>query len=352
MNRVNLAKSLVINCNLEPGQTITSEMIEVKSPGRGLQPNRKVDLIGKKAKRCFQAGDFFYPSDLAGDAVPPKKYKFKRPWGLPVRYHDFKTLLGKSNPDFLEFHFSYKDLNENIHKYFDHTYDLDLVVHSPDLFRGDHLLNLCALDEEYRSRSIKELQRVIDVTRSLKPFFRNNERTPLIASVGGFTKDAHVAPSERKQMYERIAESLSKLNADGVEILPQTLPPFPWYFGGQLYLNLFVEAEDTAAFCREYGYRVCLDISHSKLACNYYKHSFKDFIDRVGPYTAHLHIVDAQGVDSEGLQIGDGDLDFLALAEDLDRVAPKAPFIPEIWQGHENEGEGFWIALRALEQWF
>ena len=103
MNRVNLAKSLVINCNLEPGQTITSKMLEVKSPGRGLQPNRKADLIGRKAKRSFQVGDFFYPSDLAEDSIKAKDYKFKRPWGLPVRYHDFKTLLAKSNPDFLEF---------------------------------------------------------------------------------------------------------------------------------------------------------------------------------------------------------------------------------------------------------
>lgn len=26
-------------------------------------------------------------------------------------------------------------------------------------------------------------------------------------------------------------------------------------------------------------------------------------------------------------------------------------FIPEIWQGHINNGEGFWTALDRLEQW-
>jgi sugar phosphate isomerase/epimerase len=134
-----------------------------------------------------------------------------------------------------------------------------------------------------------------------------------------------------------------------VEILPQTLPPFPWYFGGQLYLNLFVDPQDTAEFCRQYGYRLCLDISHSKLACNHRKGSFKSFIQQVGPYTAHLHIADAAGVDGEGLQIGEGDLDFPALAADLAQVAPQASFIPEIWQGHKNEGEGFWLALERLE---
>ncbi|MDV7391212.1 N-acetylneuraminate synthase family protein, partial [Arthrospira platensis SPKY1] len=155
MNRENLAKSLVINCDLTVGQEITAEMIEVKSPGRGLQPNRKSELIGKKAKRNFHTGDFFFISDLEDEQIKPRPYKFSRPWGVPVRYHDFQSILTKSNPDFLEFHLSYKDLEENIEKYFDKSYDLDLVVHSPELFAGDHILDLCAKDDNYREQSIR-----------------------------------------------------------------------------------------------------------------------------------------------------------------------------------------------------
>ncbi|MGH2415145.1 MAG: N-acetylneuraminate synthase family protein, partial [Microcystaceae cyanobacterium] len=164
MNRETLAKSLVINCDLTLGQVITEEMIEVKSPGRGLQPNRKAELIGLQAKRCFKAGDFFFPSDLVQEQVQARHYQFKRPWGLPVRYHDFKALLAKSNPDLLEFHLSYKDLEQDLRQYFDKPYDLDLVVHSPELFSGDHILDLCSLDEDYRQHSIGELQKVINIT--------------------------------------------------------------------------------------------------------------------------------------------------------------------------------------------
>lgn len=353
MNRTALAKSLVINCDLEPGQVIAADMIEVKSPGRGLQPNRKSELIGRKANRPFKCGDFFFSSDLMRAQVEARNYTFKRPWGLPVRYHDFKALLRKANPDFLEFHLSYRDMEEDIQQYFGQTYDLNLVVHSPDLFAGDHLLNLCALDEAYRRRSVQELQRVIEITRSLKPFFKGTSRPLVVVSVGGFTKDAPLLdPSERIRLYELVAKSLSETDLHGVEIIPQTLPPFPWYFGGQLYLNLFVDPKDTAEFCQRYGYRLCLDVSHSKLACNHYGWSFKQFIEQVGPYTAHLHIADAEGVDGEGLQIGEGAIDFPALAEDLLKTAVDASFIPEIWQGHQNEGEGFWIALERLEKWF
>ncbi len=111
-----------------------------------------------------------------------------------------------------------------------------------------------------------------------------------------------------------------------------------------------MDPKDTVSFCRDYGYRLCFDISHAKLACTHFGWSFREYLEQVGPYSAHLHIADAKDVDGEGLQIGEGDIDFPALVEGLDRFAPEASFIPEIWQGHENEGEGFWVALEYLEK--
>ena len=352
MNRETLAKSLIINCDLQPGEVITEAMIEVKSPGKGLQPNRRKELIGKKAKRPLKIGDFFFASDLEEAQITAKNYKFNRPWGLPVRYHDFTKLLIKSNPDLLEFHLSYKDLEQDIKQYFDNTYDLDFVVHSPELFAGDHVLDLCSLDEDYRNHSIQELQRVIDITRQLKPYFKKASRPLIVTNIGGFTLDEPLPINQRQKYYELLLDSLSKLDQEGVEIIPQTMPPFPWHFGGQIYHNLFVAPQDIAEFCSQHNYRICLDISHSKLACNHHNFSFKEFVEKVGFYTAHLHIADAEGLDGEGLQIENGDIDFPALAEYLKKTAPNASFIPEIWQGHKNEGEGFWLALERLEIFF
>lgn len=352
INRTSLAKSLVATRNLKVGEKITADMITVKSPGRGLQPNRLDNLIGRSTKRSLKSGDFFFPSDLKKKSIMAKPYLFRRPWGIPVRYHDFKQLIDRTNPDFLEFHLSYKDMEEDIQKFFDREYDMGLTVHSPDLFAGDHLLDLASIDEEYRYRSIQELQRVVYITRDLKTYFKQTDKVLIIASLGGFSRDGFCNPIERAKMYERVADSLAQIDQEGVEIVAQTLPPFPWYFGGQLYLNLFVDPHDTADFCARNKIRLCLDISHSKLACNNFNWSFKEFIDCVGPYVAHLHIADAGGIDGEGLQIGEGDIDFPALATQLEKVAPKATFIPEVWQGHENNGEGFWIELERLRKWF
>ena len=96
--------------------------------------------------------------------------------------------------------------------------------------------------------------------------------------------------------------------------------------------------------------RVCLDVSHSKLACNHLHGSFSDFLSRILPHTAHLHLADASGVDGEGLQILDGEIDWVQLFALIQQHCPNASFIPEIWQGHKNRGEGAWLALERLER--
>jgi N-acetylneuraminate synthase len=353
MNRVTLAKSIYINQNLSKGEQIKDNMLEVKSPGKGLQPNRKDELVGRVLQRDMKAGDVFYEADLQLKiAAHARDYRFHRPWGIPVRYHDFKALMKKTNAKLLEFHLSYKDLELEIDKYFEEFIDKDVVIHCPELFAGDHTLDLCSIDKAYRQRSISELQRVIELTRNLGKFFRNQGCIGIVTNVGGFTEAAPLHGDEKKRCMALLLESLDQLDMEGVEILPQTMPPYPWHFGGQRYHNIFVESQDIVEFCKVNDYRICLDISHSKLASNHQKLSFTEFAEQVGPYTAHIHMADARGLDGEGLQIGDGEIDFANLARVLNKVAPKASMIPEIWQGHENEGEGFWLALDKLENYF
>ena len=190
-----------------------------------------------------------------------RNYKFRRPWGLPVRYHDYRELSAHSNPEFLEFHMSYRDIELSVDEMVPEPVPFGLVVHSPDLFPGDHILNLAADDLDYRRRSVQELQRVVDVTRELAARFRPGGKPLIVASLGGFSSDGPLPSSKLPGLYERVAESLQSLDEDGVEIIPQTLPPFPWYLGGQLFCNLFVNPEDTARFAHEYSRRLCLDMA-------------------------------------------------------------------------------------------
>lgn len=362
MNRVNLAKSLVAARRIEAGEVLTDADIDIKSPGRGLQPNAYDKLVGRTTTRALEVGDFFYATDL-GDAAPKgRAYEFRRPWGLAVRYHDVDTMTQDTTPDFLEFHFSYKDLDLPVAEVFakyDGGLPMGFTTHSPDLFAGDFLLNLASEDDAHWERSIRELQRVVDTTREMQQHFTkgadakaDSEGPVIVASLGGFTTDAFVAPADRERMYARVAAGLARVDDSGVRLCAQTLPPYPWYMGGQLYCNLFVDPRDTAEFAARYDRRLCYDVSHSKLSANYLGMSFAEATDLLAPHTEHLHLVDATGVDGEGVQVGDGEIDWAVLAQQLDAMAPGVSFIPEIWQGHVNDGEGFWIALERLEQWF
>ena len=349
INRENLAKSLVASTNIKSGTILEEKHIKVLSPGLGLSGQKINELIGKKIKRDMLEEDYFYSSDLNDFKVEPKKYKFDRPWGVPVRFHDFKEYYEKISPDNFEFHFSYTDLDLNPSDYLTGTYECDFVVHAPELFSGSRLMDLASPDEKYLNFSIKETQRVIDVTKDLKKYFPSTKTPMIVANIGGFTMDSLLPKEEIDTYYLRFEESLKKLDLDGVELIPQTMAPFPWHFGGQRYQNLFVHADEIVRWCSKLNLRICFDISHSRLTCNHFKEDFYDFVEKVSPFTSHLHLGDAMGVNGEGLQIGDGDIDFVKLGIILKQKCPKASFIPEIWQGHKNGGEGFWIALEKLE---
>ena len=353
MNREFLAKSIIASRNIKRGEIINESDLDIKSPGKGLVPYRKKELLGKVMKRDIKEGGFFFEKDIYDSPHKSKGYKFRRPFGIPVRYHDFKENIRKSNFDMVEFHLSYKDMELDIESFFDSRgYDMDFVIHSPELFEGDHIMDLSSDDTLYRARSIKELQRVIDITRIIKHYFQKASRPKIIINAGGASQDKQIPIKDRKNKYKSIANALKEIDSKGVEIIPQTMPPFPWHFGGQRFHNLFMEADEIKSFCNGNDIRICLDISHSKLVCNNSNQSFKEFLEKVAPFTAHIHIVDAAGIDQEGLQIYDGEIDFAMVASILDKYCPSSSFIPEIWQGHKNESQGFWIALERLEKYF
>jgi N-acetylneuraminate synthase len=352
MNRVTLAKSIYAAKDLAEGVYLSENDIVIKSPGRGLQPNFISELLSKPLKRAVKKGDVFYPDDIVTGGIKPRKdYRFWSAWGIPVRHHDYQKLFNAVHPRMLEFHLSYKDLELDHSSYFLEKIDADLVVHAPELFFGDHTLDLTSPNEEYRQRSIKEIRRTIDVVKSIKPYFNNHDsKIGLVTNVGGFSDNAPLSYAEIQTRTQILKESLRELSDPEVEILPQTMPPFPWHFGGQQFHNLFLGADWITKFCQETGVRVCLDVSHSALECNHSKTSLSRFLDKVLPYTAHLHLADSLGIDGEGLQIHEGDIDWATVAEKIKKFCPKATWLPEIWQGHENDGQGFWVALERLEK--
>ncbi|PKI02290.1 N-acetylneuraminate synthase family protein [Glaciecola sp. 33A] len=350
MNRENLAKSLVAVRDVMPGEIITRDMVEIKSPGQGLQPNRLNDLIGKKVDREIVSGGFYYMSDILGQ-IKKRNYHFNRPFGVPVRYHDYRQILDGTNLDFVEFHLSYNDMKIDLKDYFSGDENIGFAVHSPELFANDHILDLCADEPQYLAQSKVMLQEVVNITRELNQYFPKTKDPVIVVNAGGWNNNGFIDEKFKDGKYQAISNALSDLDLEDVTIAIQTMPPFPWHFGGQSYHNLFVCADEIVTFCKNNPkIKICLDISHSMMSCNYYGWDLLEFVQKVAPYNVHLHIVDAKGVDGEGIEIGKGDVDFPSLMRLLDKENINVQFIPEVWQGHKNGGEGFWAALEYLEK--
>ena len=180
-----------------------------------------------------------------------------------MRFHDCQKFFEISNPDLVEFHLSYQDMLLKPDKFLNQEYACGFVVHAPELFENSELLDLASSSSSYRKNSILNMQRVIDLTLDLKRFFPNTKRPLIVTNVGGFSMDQNFTNHEVKKGYEIFAKSLSELNTEGVEIIPQTMAPYPWHFGGQRYQNLFVHPEEISEWCNKLDMRMCFDISHS-----------------------------------------------------------------------------------------
>jgi len=352
INREVLAKSIHVLKAIKKGETIKADSLVIRGPGKGLQPNRLNELIGKTAFRDLDEGDVFYESDITGHYEQKQSYNFSRPYGIPVRYHDYNKLTKHTKLDFVEFHLSYQDLDMDFAKYVKDTGGMDVVVHAPELFANDHLIDLASYDDDYRLRSIDEMKRVVTESLELRSYFSKSDDIQIVLNAGGWNESGFITQADKEKKYAILARSLEQLRTPGVQFCIQTMPPFPWHFGGQSFHNLFVFPNEIAQFCRENDHNVCFDVSHSMMACNYYKLDLLEFTREIAAFVKHMHIVDAKGVDGEGVQMGEGDVDFKKLARVLDDSIPDATFLPEVWQGHKNNGEGFWKALAFLERKF
>jgi len=347
INKESLSKSIYASKDIKRNEVIQKSDLVMRSPATGLDFSYVVKLVGKKAFRNKKAGEAFELIDLNEEIIVPERYKFSRKFGVPVRYHDFKKFFKATKLDLLEFHLSYNDMDLDFNNFFNENLNCGLIVHAPDLYRGDHILNLASDNAE---RSIFELQRVIDLTNDLKKYFKE-EFPKIVVSIGGYTRDYKANEKEIEKMIDRLFINFKKLDLKNTIILAQTLPPYPWYIGGQMYCNLFTTPLDVNNICSNSSMKLCLDISHTKLSANEYGYDFENFLKLNGRFVKHLHLADASNHNSEGLQIDEGEVNWVNTINLLNEYSPNATFIPEIWQGHLNNGNGSWKALERLQKY-
>ena len=347
LNRENLSKSVIASRSIFAGEVFTNDSLRVASPGQGLAPYKLNELLGKYAIRNIEKDDFLYESDISCTSLEALHFEFPIKWGIPVRYHDFKQFDSRISPDLYEFHLSYRDLNLNPAKYLHRVNCTRLVVHAPELFENSELLDLASDNPEYRERSIRNLQQVVGVTEEISQFFPDADSLLIVANVGGFSADTPFPLIHRTALYDRFYSAYKKIRFGRTELIPQNMAPFPWHFGGQRHQNIFMMPDELADQAEAFGLRLCLDLAHLMMTCNYFHLNFQEALNLLLPVTAHIHVSDALGNNGEGVAIGTGQVPWTDSWTAITRT-PGMGFIPEVWQGHKDQGAGFWFSLNYL----
>ncbi|HEX9618414.1 MAG TPA: N-acetylneuraminate synthase family protein [Anaerolineales bacterium] len=344
LNREVLGKSLVAARKILPGETITPERVAVMGPALGLSPQHYLELVGRTATRVIEEEEPFLERDLGIEVTLDPAHSLPLDWGFTVRFRDFEEML-VYQPRILEFHFTDQDLDEH---YPGVDYELGLVSHAPEFFDRT-LVDLCAQDERQRGQSVALIQKTIDLTREMAPHFVGEPK--VVVHTGGMSLDHPV--DDRQALYGNLRRSVGELDYSGVELLLENLPPHPWYFGGQWLTNAFMDAVEIRDFIAPLGLKMCFDTSHAKLYCNWAHVDFYEQVKLLLPYFGHLHLSDGAGLDGEGLQIGEGTIDWVHFFRVIGAGRPdgyQGTMIPEIWRGHQRGGEGFLIAIQRLSE--
>ncbi|HLA99189.1 MAG TPA: N-acetylneuraminate synthase family protein [Anaerolineales bacterium] len=339
LNREVLGKSLVARRQIHPGETILPEMVAVKGPALGISPQRYSELIGRVAERVIEEDEPFQERDLGIKVYLDVEHLLPMEYGFTVRFRDYDDLL-EYQPRLLEYHFTDQDLDEH---YPGGDHSMKLITHAPEFWERT-LVDLCSTSERQRRASVHLMQKTIDLTREMAPHFIGTPK--VIVHPGAMSLDHPI--ENRQALYDNLRRSVQELDYQGVELLLENMPPHPWYFGGQWLTNAFMDACEIRDFVTSMGLDMCFDTSHAKLYCNWAHLDFYEQVKVLLPYIRHLHLSDGSGLDGEGLQIGEGNIDWVRFFRVLGDY--HGTMIPEIWRGHQRQGEGFLIAIQRLSE--
>ncbi len=345
-NLKDLGSGYYYKSNYKKGDTITSDKLKIMSPCRGVKAGN-FNNFGKKLKRDVIAGfplltnDFNsekYTKDL--DKVTSKLSNFNI--GLPIRFNDMYLIMKQFNLPFFEFHMSFEDvlltksLKRNFWKQLKSN-NAAYSVHLPDYISSTKLIDpLANENSDTYLKSLKIINQCILFAQEVED--KTSKSCPIIGSFSNL----HIS---KEITYLRLAELIEKLSKNEGGIVPQFLPKRAWYFGGAVELDLFCSVIDKKYY-GNFPFGICLDTAHVIMACNSAKGNLKSWFKTLLQYASHLHLADASGVDAEGINFGDGQLDLKLFKSNKNNIR----YIIEQWEGHLYNFKGFKNAIRYLEK--
>ena len=352
LNKEAFAKSAITAHTLNVGHILTEQDISYKSPGKGIFEHEITGYIGKELRSTIPSGKYISKEDFVETTTIKnwKSFNFSKRWGVKCRFHDYETYKVLKAP-VMEFHCSETDLDINFTEY---NTDSELIIHAPEIINRE-LVDICSTDEQVVQRSLDIIQKSIDKTIEIAKYWPK-AKPKMVVHLGGMSLDklptTKYGDDKLSNSYKMITRAIHnfkrlKYDKDKIDIIPENLPPRPWYLGGEWHQYGFAPYADMIRFCKEADVKMTYDICHAMLQCNLDNISLTEYTNQVMPYVSHMHISDATGLNGEGIQMFEGEIDF----EHVFNAASIYDFswVTEIWSGHLHNGSGTYKAMRDIE---
>lgn len=234
---------------------------------------------------------------------------------------------------------------------------LDLVVHAPE-FMGPasaaQLVDLASQDERTRSLSVDLLSWTIDLAGQID--------SGLIVAHPGGVSPPELAARGRAEGGARLGASLAPLMDRAHDVgVRLALENMPWFYkvkpqgpseegdAPASWESILLVEPDRSKELVDWADGLVLDVSHAFLHTpKGGMDAIEGFIDLFGDRVLHLHLSDALPPDLEGLQIGQGSVDFAAVLRPF--ASRDVTAVPEVIGGHRMGGLGFQRALEELRR--
>lgn len=346
-NKEAFAKSAVAIRDLPIGHVLIKSDIVYKSPGKGIFPHNIYKYFGKVLKKEISQDHYINDTDFQDtiDIKDWKKFTFSQQWGAKCRFHDYNKYKVLNSP-VVEFHCSQTDLDIDFK--LDKPSASQLIIHAPEIF-DRKLVDICSTDQIYVEESLDVLQKTLDKTSELHKYFPEHKAKVVMHLGGMFLNNKNVKDTNKLIDIAIKNFSTLKYNKDKIDILPENLPPRPWYLGGEWFQHAFMSSDDMKQFCNHFNLKMTYDVCHAQLYCNLFDIDINEYTKEIMDIVGHVHISDAYGTNGEGVQIGEGCMNFDALFEIMGEY--KFSWVPEIWSGHLHEGSGTYECMKLLEKY-
>ena len=343
INRQSLGKSAYAKKNFKKGTILRKKDIHFRPPQIGYNERELEKYFGKKIQKQIDKNQVLDETIVTKNFFNNSHFKLlnKLNVSIPIRPHDYENFMDEFNLNNFEFHLTFQDLNLNEKRLFKNKKILKnkrFSVHAPDYIDSNNVLDIFSKNKKIKNKSIKLIEKSIIFAKKLSNY--SGFKVNLISS---FSTNSII---EKKKFYKEISNKIKKWKKRfDIDVLPQWLPPFGWYFGGVVKINYFNDPNDFELIKKNKIF-ICLDTSHFLLSCNYYVISPNFYFSKFFSIFKHFHISDAKGIDGEGLEIGKG---LIKKTKILKRLLKSTnPKVLEVWQGHLNRGRLFKKEMKKI----